>query len=91
VKQKVLRRQRDKAREDAELSWGCLDMIRETLIGHGMSMDACPPMFYPEAIHNLCVKILRSSHLKNGHAGDLAKCAICLVILKEKEAPSDHA
>jgi hypothetical protein len=29
----------------------CLGMIREVLVKH-IPMDGCPPMFYPEAIHN---------------------------------------
>jgi hypothetical protein len=33
----------------------CLQMVKEALQRHGVEMNACPPMFYPEAIHNLFV------------------------------------
>jgi len=37
---------------ECEMADGCLDMIREALEPR-ISMDGCPPMFYPEAILNV--------------------------------------
>jgi len=48
-------------KDDAEMSRGCFDMIKEKLVGLGIEMDACPPMFYPEAIHNLYVWTAKAS------------------------------
>lgn len=42
-------------KDQLEMSDSCLGMIKEMLEGLGIQMDACPPMFYPEAIKNLYV------------------------------------
>jgi hypothetical protein len=42
-------------KDQLEMSDSCFDMIKEMLVGLGIKMDACPPMFYPEAIKNLYV------------------------------------
>lgn len=51
------------------LSNGALDMVRESLVNHGVDMEACPPMLYPEAIHNAVVKM--SEHVKK-----IVMCAV---------------
>lgn len=38
----------------------CLDLVREALMQHGVKMESCPPMLYPEAIHNLFVWGIRA-------------------------------
>lgn len=44
-----------------EMSRGCFEMIKEKLVDLGIRMDRCPPMFYPEAIHNLYVWTAKAS------------------------------
>lgn len=42
-------------RQQLEMADGCLDMVREKLVhalGGEDQMAGCPPMMYPEAIHN---------------------------------------
>jgi hypothetical protein len=56
---------KDKALKDAleslEMADSCLGMIRRSLEDKGISMEQCPPMFYPEAIHNLAVWTAKAS------------------------------
>jgi hypothetical protein len=42
-------------RPDDDWDWKgeCLHMVKESIEKRGVNMDGCPPMFYPEAIHNL--------------------------------------
>jgi len=60
----------------------CLDLIKEELAGYGVRMDSCPPMFYPEAIHNLFAWTARASGVcqkKHGwHGNNLARVAGCI-------------
>lgn len=42
-------------KELLEMANDCLAEVEATLNGKGVPMDGCPPMFYPEAIHNLYV------------------------------------
>ena len=48
----VLRRRLVDEKNDHEMTRGCLDMIHEVLEPR-ISMEGCPPMFYPEAIVNI--------------------------------------
>jgi hypothetical protein len=53
--QEILKRidhQDPNEKSDAE---ACLDLIREALVKHGVTMDHSPAMLYPEAIHNLFI------------------------------------
>lgn len=56
---------KDKALKDAleslEMADSCLGMIRRSLEDKGISMEQCPPMFYPEAIHNLAIWTAKAS------------------------------
>jgi len=68
--------------DDAEMSRGCFDMIKDKLVNLGISMDACPPMFYPEAIHNLYVWTAFASRDcerdHKWHNGDSAASGKCI-------------
>lgn len=70
------------APDDLEMANECLYMIREKLASI-IPMDGCPPMFYPEAIHNLYVWAVKSSRDcqrdHNGHDGDEQAMAKCVV------------
>lgn len=59
-----------------------LSEVRKCLEGHGVSMDHCPPMFYPEAIHNLAVWSAKAGmecqRDHNWHDGDLKKVGECI-------------
>lgn len=45
---------------DLGLANGALEMVRESLVSHGVDMEACPPMMYPEAIRNAIVKVVET-------------------------------
>lgn len=49
------------ALEALEMADSCLEMIRKGLDDKGIPMEQCPPMFYPEAIHNLAVWTAKAS------------------------------
>lgn len=49
------------ALDTLEMARACLDQIREGLEAKGISMEQCPPMFYPEAIHNLAIWTAKAS------------------------------
>lgn len=53
------------AKQDAQMSWGCIDTIRETLqsyLGEEM-MRRTAPMFYPEAIRAVISRAQRGEYL----------------------------
>lgn len=69
-------------KEQLAMSDSCFDMIKEMLVGLGIQMDACPPMFYPEAIKNLYVWTAWASRdcerAHHWHEGDPAASAKCI-------------
>lgn len=69
-------------KEHIEMSDSCFAMIKEMLEGLGIQMDACPPMFYPEAIKNLYVWTAWASRdcerAHKWHEGDPAASANCI-------------
>lgn len=69
-------------KERAEMSSGCLLMVREMLEGLGIDMERCPPMFYPEAIKNLYVwtaKASRDCQIEHQwHGNDSLKAGECI-------------
>lgn len=69
-------------KDQLEMADACLDMIREMLVGLGIQMDACPPMFYPEAIKNLYVWTAYASRDcerdHKWHEGDPKASANCI-------------
>ncbi len=39
-----------RAEDEAEMSWGCLMMVKDALTAFGVDMKATPPMFYDNAL-----------------------------------------
>jgi hypothetical protein len=54
-KVKELTRQLADATENLGWADSILGQIKEVLAAKGIPMNACPPMLYPEAVHNLYV------------------------------------
>lgn len=69
-------------RSDVASGDHCLKLIKEQLANLGVHMDACPPMFYPEAIHNLFTWTAKASReccaLHGWHGGDEEKVIACI-------------
>jgi hypothetical protein len=72
----------------------CLLLIKEKLEALGIEMTACPPMFYPEAIHNLFVWTAKASWEcwgRHGFHGEwqpgpkVAQCIVKQIQERQKE------
>lgn len=81
-------------KERAESGYECLDLIREKLVGLGLDMDGCPPMFYPEAIHTLYARTARAAaecqKEHDSHKGDKQAWSACIhskVLAQRKNSP----
>lgn len=64
-----------------------LKMIKEKLDGLGISMESCPPLFYPEAIHNLYVwtaKASRDCQAKHSWHGNNEKEVVKCIMARIK-------
>lgn len=69
-------------------------LIKEELIELGVQMDGCPPMWYPEAIHNLFVWTAMAARdctiFHDFHKMDLRATRQCLVAsIKEMAKASE--